>query len=282
MVSILRPHYRLPVELYRPIFEQVVSAKDLCALSTTSRYAQIEAERLLYYHMEGHGIADIIATCKHICHLPRVGNYVQSLVLGFPDSIRFCYVYLLRSFSALVAQALHRTPNLIRLCILTHTSPSFRDGLYRIPISKFWSFKLRHFCVSYPDNHRHIFTKFLPGQHNIRYLDLTPLDAEDLLLVILPSHVLPRTICLKTMLYDTMIYFLTQRSLTHLSVGSLLNGRADNRLQGAGLQVKALHCSLAIAQVPVYFPRLELLSFKLLSHEFDGESKVVRSVFYSN
>jgi hypothetical protein len=276
MHSAPRPNYGLPVELYRPIFEQIVSSKDLCALSRTSRCAQVEAERLLYSHIEGRGITNVIFTCKRICNTARVGCYVRSIELDYSDEAPFGYYQLLHSFYTLVAQALYRTPNLLCLHIRSDMARSFEDILFYFPTSKLWGFQLRRFWISNVDYLT--FNQFLPNQRDIRYLDASIIDSlED---DKIPSHFLPRLSCLKTRSYETMTYFLTKRPITHLYTTLLFDWSLGKSLQGAGSKVRAFHCTFAAPEVPELFPRLELLSFYTLLRHIDGQVEIVCMIFF--
>jgi hypothetical protein len=260
-MGIPKPHYRIPVELYRPIFEHVVSSKDLCTLARTSRPAQAESERLLYFYLEGHDIENVVAVCRRICNLPRVGHYVRSVVLSGRGGSSDCH--LLQSLYALVARALSLTPNLIRLQMLQTMHSVFNVILSHFPISRFWSFRLRYFHIPYTE---HI-TRFLPNQQDIRYLDadITPTDDPHL---VVPSTFLPHLSCLKNSSHDSLVYFLSKRSITHLSTQSWLLDAG--LVQDAGLRMRALHCTFAVTSIPELFPRLELLSVNIIVIQFEG------------
>jgi hypothetical protein len=261
----------IPFELYRPIFEHTVSSNDLCALARTSRAAQAEAERLLYSHLEGNDVASVVAACRRICNLARVRSYVQSLVLHYDEP--YSRYQHLHSFYALVAQALYQTPNLIRLVIRQDMESSFRVILCHLPISKLWKFKLRYFRIPNVDHTE--FTRFLPDQHDIRYLH-TDVSVPYFNLVV-PPDLLPRLTCLKSYDYATVPFFLSTRAITHLYTTRPLDEIPD---PGAGLQVRALHCTFAnVMKIPDMFPRLELLSFDALVRTIHGDMYSVRMIF---
>jgi hypothetical protein len=203
----------IPFELYRPIFEHITSSKDLCALSKASRAAQVEAERVFYSHLQAHDIKNVIAVCRRICNLARVGSYVRSIVMDYEGPN---YYDLLHSFYALLAQALYRTPNLIRLQIRFNDVESFENAVSDCQISKFWSFRLRHLHV--PIVSEIIFEKFLPNQQDIRFLPAEITYHDDNKLLIESPDFLPRLCCLQTSTYKTMAYFLSHRPITHLSL----------------------------------------------------------------
>jgi hypothetical protein len=268
-------HPTIPFELYRPIFEHVVFSKDLCTLARTSRASQSEAERLLYSYLEGRDLKNVVVICRRICNLARVGRYVRTIVFDYGADSRWYNQLRLSSFYVLVAQALYRTPNLIRLQIRPNSMGSLFDViLLHFPLSTFWSFRLRHFQTLFVSHH--MFVRFLPNQQDVRYLDADVIDTWNSDLVI-PSQFLPHLNCLKTHDVETISYFLSTRSITHLRTKCLLH---DDLVQGAAsLRLRALHSTFAVVSIPEIFPRLELLSVGNLIDDFEGRLCVVRAIF---
>jgi hypothetical protein len=113
-VIMLGPVPALPMELYRPIFQEIDSKGELCSLSRVSRSMQAEAERLLYHKLELMGNRDIIMICERIRSTPRIRPYVRECQLKAHWDRSPC----LRSFYTLVAFALSKLTNLRRLAIL--------------------------------------------------------------------------------------------------------------------------------------------------------------------
>jgi hypothetical protein len=78
-----QPH-GIPLELCRPIFEQVTSKSTLCSvLALLSHFTQAEAERLLYKELKGGSRVGVTALFQRICNMPRIARYVHSIQI--PD-----------------------------------------------------------------------------------------------------------------------------------------------------------------------------------------------------
>jgi hypothetical protein len=139
MGAIPKDRPTLPLELYRPIFAHIVSKTDLCVLAVISRFAQGEAEHLMYYELDATTARRIIIICRRICTTPRRGSYVRSLHLSGPS--KKLRKKLFSSYFSIVAKTFTLMENLTYLNL-----ESFWILPYIIPfqprIYEQWRFRL--------------------------------------------------------------------------------------------------------------------------------------------
>jgi hypothetical protein len=242
----------LPFELYRPIFEHVHSKNDLCKLARGWRLAQVEAERLIYQHLEGHSAKEIVLICRRICTLERIQPHIRSLHFSLRQSYQSISL-MLRPLYALIARAFYQIPNLIRLQMHSYMPRIFEYVVSSYSISKSWPFRLLYLALYQIDTP--LFSTFLPNQPDIQFLD-TCLSAKAYLPPYIPKYIT----CLRvTMSDDTALaFFLSSQYITHLWVESL----PEYLPLGTGLSVTALRFCYAPGRLSIsmQFPALELLA----------------------
>lgn len=154
---------RLPVELYRPIVQNILDQGDLCALCATSPILRYEAELVLYGHVQLSGdYSRLLPWALMITRTPRVAGLVHALTLPTLSTFR----YPLRD---VIAKALKALINLTELHIFQPSPPAVHPYLVTDMLDG-CTFRLTKFCTELEDTDLSEYSNFFGRQQDIRYL----------------------------------------------------------------------------------------------------------------
>jgi hypothetical protein len=163
----------LPVELVGQIFQELRLPPDLCSVARVSRRTQREAECLLYHTLTVKNIVGLVKTCRRICYIPRISDYVRVFVVEFRLHYGAETKVFTRSFFNILARTLYALFALKQLSLLIR--PNFGSifaGSWPASVLGRCKFQLKAFTSTLPVDTA--FLAFLKSQTQLRYLGLEP------------------------------------------------------------------------------------------------------------
>jgi hypothetical protein len=163
--------YRLSPDLYPPIFEEVSQMRDLYSLSTVSRGAQAEAERLMYRHLVAEDFSSMVVLLRRI-NLSFPGSYHTlnvSMLLAPVSHSKGIRGRVMLAFNRLFSQTLAKLTHLKILVIhMWELKPRSCKGLlqhctFKLNLFYSWFFVDDHLS-SFLEKQSELRTLFLPKQ----------------------------------------------------------------------------------------------------------------------
>jgi hypothetical protein len=149
----------LPVELYRPIVQAVVTRSDLHSLMRVSHAMQYEAERVIWHTFKVRTAVRLVRVCRQLRRTPRFAVYIRVFTIDISyfhgGAEREWHNPIFRSFHLLIADTLYTMTHLRDLHVHFASGPLFWSSNFLLFHS--YKFKLRYF-----------------GEQSGYYLDLVP------------------------------------------------------------------------------------------------------------
>jgi hypothetical protein len=255
----MAPKVSLTIDLYRPIFDEVTTLRDLAILARVSRTAQRDAEKVLYQSVTVGSPDEVVVFCKRVCSVARFGPYIRSFVADF--DLRYPTL-VLRSFFTVWAAALRKMSGLLHLAMPTSTWLGFPHARSCAQMFHGCTFQLQTLKTFYLFDDQ--FLSFISTQPNLRLLQFLREDPN--LSFTIPDDVVPHLRVLNVD-YSSQVgfQFFRTRPITHMRILDIASGRVDRSHTPPmptlkALKIRTIDADPILETLPDLVPELELLS----------------------